>query len=144
MTSQLNNIAGGNDGIHYRQKYNSNLIFHRWTPEKWKKYGFQSIFLEFITSYVIQRMQATLVNNTLSSFGTVKQGVPQGTVLEPLLIIIIHVKLKLILKISFRKSFRYPTEKLFLKAKVMDLHKLYVKVILPFLFKNKVSLFPSL
>ena len=44
--------------------------------------------IDWVKSYLSSRVQRVYANNTYSSFRTIKQGVPQGTVLGPLFYII--------------------------------------------------------
>ena len=65
-----------------------NCVQHSILLEKLKRLNLHDNIIKWIASYLEDREQRTLVNNTLSSFLPVNQGVPQGSVLGPLLYII--------------------------------------------------------
>ena len=63
-------------------------ISHEVLLFKLEKYGIRGTEHCWFRSYLTGRMQATLCNNTLSNFNMVKAGVPQGSILGPLLFIL--------------------------------------------------------
>ena len=60
-------------------------LSHSKIIEKLKSYGIQGIELEWFIDYLFNRWQRVLYNNTLSEFQNVTNGVPQGSILGPLL-----------------------------------------------------------
>lgn len=63
-------------------------VSHSILLQKLKFYGFSNNSIKFLESYLTSRYQLVDVNNTRSNFKHVKYGVPQGSVLGPLLFII--------------------------------------------------------
>ena len=51
-------------------------------------YGFDSYSLSFIFSYLNERKQRTKIHNSYSPYADIACGVPQGSMLDPLLFII--------------------------------------------------------
>ena len=52
---------------------------------KFNAYGFDNSSLNFIRSYLMDRKQRTKVGNSYSTWKEIKYGVPQGSILGPLL-----------------------------------------------------------
>ena len=60
-------------------------LWHKGLIEKLKSYGINGKLLKWLKDYISERKQQVLLNNSIFSLGTLKAGVPQGSVLDPLL-----------------------------------------------------------
>ena len=63
-------------------------VNHKILLEKLKFYGIRGLALDFFKSYLTDRQQYTVVNGKMSCLQTILCGVPQGSVLGPLLFLI--------------------------------------------------------
>ena len=61
---------------------------HHILLSKMAKFGFDYTFLELFSSYMSDRTQIVMIENTSSSIGFVTNAVPQGSVLGPLLYVL--------------------------------------------------------
>jgi hypothetical protein len=60
-------------------------LWHKGLIKKLKSYGINGKLLKWLKDYISERKQQVLLNISISSLGTLKAGVPQGSVLVPLL-----------------------------------------------------------
>ena len=56
-----------------------------WLIAKLEAYGFDKDFLNFICNYLSGREQIIKINSSFSTWSKTKNGVPQGSILGPLL-----------------------------------------------------------
>ena len=64
-------------------------LWHKGLKEKLKSYGISGKLLQWLKDYISERKQQVLLNNSISTLGTLKAGVPQVSVLDPLLFLLL-------------------------------------------------------
>ena len=60
-------------------------MWHKGLTEKLKSYGLSESLVKWFQGYISNRKQIVFINNSESRIGLLKAGVPQGSVLGPLL-----------------------------------------------------------
>ena len=63
-------------------------VSHQILLSKLNSYGIRGAALDFFNSYLTNRKQVTFINNTISTNKIISHGVPQGSILGPLLFLI--------------------------------------------------------
>jgi hypothetical protein len=63
-------------------------VWHKGLTEKLKSYGVSESLVKCFQDYISNRKQIVFINNSESLIGLLKAGVPQGSVLDPLLFLI--------------------------------------------------------
>ena len=80
-------------------------IVHKKLIGRLRELGIDGLLLKWIEKWLTKRYQAVKINGTLSSFYPVRSGVPQGSVLGPLLFILYMSSLDPILKVCKLKYY---------------------------------------
>ena len=63
-------------------------VNHHILLQKLERYGIRGNILQLMKSYLLDRQQKVRLQNESSDYGKITIGVPQGTILEPLLFIL--------------------------------------------------------
>ena len=86
INSLDNNCINGMIFADFKKAFD--LVDHKVLISKLHIYEFENISLKLVTSYLTSRKQRTCISNKLSSVQFLTHGVPQGSVLTPLLFLI--------------------------------------------------------
>ena len=76
------------DSIYLDFRKAFDTVPHKRLINKLKAYGVNGPFLDWIESFLSNRKQRVKVNNSYSNYSSVKSGIPQGSILGPILFII--------------------------------------------------------
>ena len=90
---------------------------------KLNAYGFKNNALLFIKSYINDRCQRTKVGTTFSNWNEIKYGVPQGSILGPLLFTIFLNDIFYFIRDASIVSYADDTTPYSVKANLTDLNK---------------------
>ena len=85
-------------------------VNHYLLIEKVKSFGFGGKLLQLLSSYLEDRSQRTVINNIYSEYLPINSGVPQGSVLAPLLFLVFFNYLPDVLENSFAYLFADDTK----------------------------------
>ena len=89
--------------------------------KKLTKYGVDQDALKWLKSYLTNRMQSCYVNNHLSSASPLNCGVPQGSKIDPLLLLTYLYDLPNCLNVGFPRMYADDTNATFSAATIPDL-----------------------
>ena len=111
--------------------------------EKLGHYGIRGISNDWFRSYLSDRSQFCSINGFNSDYKTIKYGVPQGSVLDPLLFLIFINDLNIAIKHCETFHFADDTCLLNIKDSIKQMNKAankYLKFLVQWLNANKISL----
>ena len=118
-------------------------VSHDILLEKLNHYGIRGIANDWFSSYLSDRTQFVSINGFNSDYKTVKYGVPQGSVLGPLLFLIFINDLNIAIKNSETFHFADDTCLLNIKDSIKKINKVVnkdLKFLIQWLHANKISL----
>ena len=100
---------------------------HKLILAKLKKLGFKNSALEWINSYLTDRSQQVVTSRGISKWAVIKNGVPQGSVLGPLLFTVLIHDLKEAIRHCAHHLYADDTQ-LYISGKVKDINKLVLSM----------------
>ena len=100
---------------------------HEILLEKLDHYGIRGISNDWFRSYLSNRSQFVSINGFNSDYKTIKYGVPQGSVLGPLLFLIFINDLNIAIKHSETFYFAHNTSLLNIRDSVKQMKKLAIR-----------------
>ena len=92
-------------------------------PSKLNHYGVRGVAFDWFKSYLSNRTQYTTISNERSEIQTIKYGVPQGSILGPLLFLIYINDFSRSIKNSKIHHFADDTNLLYASSSLKDINK---------------------
>ena len=130
-------------GIYLDLKKAFDTVNHKILLSKLNHYGIRSIANDWFKSFLANRTQYTNINGSNSNPEKVMYGVPQGSVLGPLLFIIFINDLNVSIKSSKVHHFADDTNLLLINKSLKQIKKLVNHDLVQWLRSNKISLSTS-
>ena len=110
---------------------------------KLNHYGIRGVAFDWFKSYISDRIQYTTINNKRSKIQTIKYGVPQGSILGPILFLIYINELSQSIKNSKIHPFADDTNILYARSSLKDINKKInfdLSNLVQWLRENKIAL----
>ena len=125
-------------------EFSFDTVSHDMLLDKLNHYGIRGIANDWFSSYLSERTQFVSINGFNSDYKTVKYGVPQGSVLGPLIFLIFVNDLNIAIKNSETFHFADDTclsnHKDSIKKKINKVVNKDLKFLILWLHVNKISL----
>ena len=146
ITETVRKALDDNDfacGVFLGFKKAFDTVDHRILLKKLEHYGVIGHAIKWFTSYLTERKQYTTVNNTNSQIKDVSYGVPQGSVLGPLLFLICINDLNSVITFSYIRHFADDTNILYRHKSLRKINQRInfdLKNIAEWLWANRIAL----